>query len=48
MKKDDSRKTHRHFFYPEKPEFMIVVVFSEGENTILDENYVKRFFKGDY
>lgn len=45
MRKGDKKKTHRHFFHPEKPELLIVVVFSDGENTILDENYVKRYLK---
>ena len=45
MRKGDSRKKHRHFFHPNKPELMIVVVFSDGESTILDENYVKRYLK---
>ena len=45
MRKGDQRKTHRHFFHPDRPELMIVVVFSDGENTILDENYVKKYLK---
>ena len=45
MRKGDLKKTHRHFFYPEKPALMIVVVFSEGEKTILDENYIRRYLK---
>jgi len=45
MRKGDQKKTHRHFFHPEKPETLVVVVFSEGENTTLDENYVRRYLK---
>ena len=45
MRKGDLKKTHRHFFHPDRPELMIVVVFSDGENTILDKNYVRKYLK---
>jgi predicted RNA binding protein YcfA (HicA-like mRNA interferase family) len=45
MRKIDQKKSHRHFFHPEKPELMVVVVFSAGEETVLDEGYVKRYLK---
>ncbi|MDC0980279.1 hypothetical protein OAQ84_00945 [Bdellovibrionales bacterium] len=45
MRKGDAKNTHRHFFDPQRTELMIVVVFSDGDNTVLDENYVKRYLK---
>lgn len=45
MRKGDSKKKHRHFFDPKRPELMIVVVFSDGENTVLDENYVRKYLR---
>ncbi len=45
MRAGDGRKSHRHYFDPDRPELMIVVVFSEGDKTILDENYVKKYLK---
>lgn len=45
MRKGDKKKTHRHFYHLDKPELLIVVVFSDGENTVLDENYVRRYLK---
>ena len=45
MRKGDLKKTHRHFFHPERPELMIVVVFSEGDKTMLNENYVRKYLK---
>lgn len=45
MRKGDQKKIHRHFFHPDRPELMIVVVFSDGENTILDEGYVRKYLK---
>ena len=45
MRKGDHKKSHRHYFHPKKPEILIVVVFSDGDNTILDEKYVKRYLK---
>lgn len=45
MRKGDKKRTHRHYFHPEKPELLIVIVFSDGENTILDVNYVKKYLK---
>lgn len=45
MRKGDQKKTHRHFYSPGRPESLIVVVFSEGENSILDERYVKKYLK---
>ena len=45
MRAGDSKKSHRHFFAPDRPELMIVVVFSGGEQTTLDENYIKKYLK---
>lgn len=45
LRKGDSKKVHRHYFHSERPELMIVIVFSEGDSTILDVNYVKRYLK---
>ena len=45
MRIGDSKKTHRHYFHSEKPEMMIVVLFSDGEETVLSEIYVNRYLK---
>jgi len=45
MRAGDLKKTHRHYYNPEKPEQLIVVLFRDGESSILSETYIKRYLK---
>ncbi|MBF0315592.1 MAG: hypothetical protein HQK52_19385 [Oligoflexia bacterium] len=45
MRDGDEKKTHRHYFHPSDPALLIVIVFSKGDETILNRSYIQRYLK---